>query len=130
MSNSTDVVRSFYDALGRGDVPGVLATLNDELEWTEAEHFPYYGGTWRTPQQIVDNLLIPLARDWDGFSAAAHEFIPSGERVVSLGTYAGTFKTTGRHMNTPYAHVWTVRNGRITRFDQFVDRLKVQEAMA
>jgi ketosteroid isomerase-like protein len=80
--------------------------------------------------QIVDNLLIPLARDWDGFSAAAHEFIASGERVVSLGTYAATFKTTGRHMNTPYAHVWTVRNGRITRFDQFVDTLKVQEAMA
>ena len=47
------------------------------------------------PQQIVDNLLIPLARDWDGFSAAAHEFIASGKRVVSLGTYAGTFKTTG-----------------------------------
>ena len=42
--------------------------LSPKLSWTEAEGFPYYSGTWRTPQEVVDKLLIPLARDWDDFA--------------------------------------------------------------
>src|ERR1700724_1511878 len=96
MSTPAVVVRRFYDALGRGDVAAVLSLLDAEVEWTEAERFPYYGGTWRGPQAVVENLLVPLSNDWDGFSAKAHEFITEGDRVVSLGTYSGTFKKTGR----------------------------------
>ena len=41
--------RRFYDALDRGDVPTVLSLLDPQVEWTEAERFPYYGGTWAGP---------------------------------------------------------------------------------
>lgn len=129
MTTPIDTVRGFYDALGRGDVPGVLALLHSELEWTEAERFPYYGGTWRSPREILDKLFVPLARDWDGFSAKAHDFIAQGERVVSLGVYAGTFKRTGRSMTAPFAHVWTVRDGRIAKFDMHTDTAKVLDAL-
>jgi ketosteroid isomerase-like protein len=129
MTTSIDTVRGFYDALGRVDVPGVLALLQSELEWTEAERFPYYSGTWRTPQEILDKVFIPLARDWDGFSAKAHDFIAEGDRVVSLGTYSGIFKSTGRSMTSAFAHVWTVRDGRIAKFDMYTDTAKVLEAL-
>lgn len=36
MNTPTDIVRGFYDALGRGDVAGVLGRLHDKLEWTES----------------------------------------------------------------------------------------------
>ena len=130
MNTPTDIVRGFYDALGRGDVPGVLALLRDDLEWTEAERFPYYSGTWRSPQEVLDKLLVPLARDWDGFSATAHDFVAEGDRVVSLGVYSGTSKATGKSMTAPFAHVWTVRDGRIARFDMHTDTAKVLEALA
>ena len=129
MNTSIDTVRGFYDALGRGDVPGVLALLQSKLEWTEAERFPYYSGTWRSPEEILDKLLIPLARDWNGFSAKAHDFIAEGDRVVSLGVYSGTFKSTGRSMTAPFAHVWTVRDGRIAKFEMHTDTAKVLEAL-
>jgi ketosteroid isomerase-like protein len=129
MNNPADIVRSFYDALGRGDVPGVLARFHDQLEWTEAAGFPYYSGTWRSPQEVLDKLLIPLARDWDRFSARAHHFIAQGDRVVTLGEYSGTFKATGKSMTAPFAHVWTVRDGRLARFDMYTDTAKVLEAL-
>ena len=129
MTTSIDTVRGFYDALGRGDVPGVLAVLQSELEWTEAERFPYYGGTWRSPQEVLDKLLVPLARDWAGFSAKAHDFIAEGDRVVSLGVYSGTFKSTGRSMTAPFAHVWTVRDSRIAKFEMHTDTAKVLEVL-
>ena len=129
MNAPIDTVRGFYDALERGDVAGVLALLHDDLEWTEAERFPYYSGTWRSPQEIFNKLLVPLARDWDGFSARAHDFIAEGNRVVALGSYSGTFKGTARSMTAAFAHVWTVRDGRIAKFDMHTDTAKVLEAL-
>ena len=129
MTTSIDTVRGFYDALGRGDVPGVMALLQSELEWTEAERFPYYSGTWRSPQEILDKLLVPIARDWDGFSAEAHDYIAEGDRVVSLGVYSGSYKSTGRSMTAPFAHVWTVHDGRIAKFEMHTDTAKVLEAL-
>jgi uncharacterized protein len=130
MKTPTDTVREFYEALGRGDVPGVLALLADDLEWTEAERFPYYSGTWRSPEEVLNKLFVPLMRDWEGFSAKAHDFIAQGNRVVSLGVYAGTSKATGKSMTAPFAHVWTVRGGRIAKFDMYTDTAKVLEALA
>jgi uncharacterized protein len=86
MTTPIDTVRRFYAALGRGDVAAVLSVLDPQVVWTEAERFPYYRGTWHGPQAVLDNLLAPLSRDWDGFSAEVHEFIADGDRVVSLGT--------------------------------------------
>ena len=98
-------------------------------EVTEAERFPYYGGTWRGPQAVLENLLVPLSRDWDGFSARAHEFIAAGDRVVSLGTYSGTFKKTGRSVSAAFAHVWRVRGDKLASFDMHTDTAKVLEAV-
>ena len=129
MNTPTDTVRGFYNALGRGDVPGVLALLSDDLEWTEAERFPYYSGTWRSPQEVLNKLFVPLMRDWDGFSAKAYEVIADGNRLVSLGVYSGTSKATGKSMTAPFAHAWTVRDGRIAKFDMYTDTAKVLEAI-
>ncbi len=128
MSTPIDIVRAFYASLGRGDVPGLLALMAPEIEWTEAERFPYHAGTWRTPQAVVDGLLVPIGRDWSAFSATPTEYVSDGERVVALGHYAGTYRTTGRSFTAAFAHLWTVRQGRIIRFVQYTDTTKVLEA--
>jgi uncharacterized protein len=93
------------------------------------EGFPYYSGTWRSPQDVVNKLLVPLARDWDGFSAVADDFIAEGDRVVSLGAYAGINKTTGKAMRAPFAHVWGVSEGKLARFNMYTDTLLIRGAM-
>jgi ketosteroid isomerase-like protein len=129
MSSSVDTVHLFYDALGRGDVSAVLALMDPQIEWTEAERFPYFSGTWRGPDTVLSNLLVPLSRDWESFSARAEDFISDGERVVSLGTYSGTYRKTGRSFSASFAHVWTVRGGKLTRFQMYTDTAKVLEAL-
>ena len=123
------VVRRFYEALGRGDAPTAVSLLGPVLDWTEAERFPYYGGTWRTPEAVVQGLLAPLQRDWEEFSARPESFLVEGERVVALGAYGGRYRRTGRSMAAPFAHVWTVCGGRIVGFVQYTDTAKVLEAL-
>jgi len=53
MSN-TDTVRTTYDALARGDVPAVLGFLDPNIDWTEADGFPY-AGTYHGPDAVLQN---------------------------------------------------------------------------
>ncbi len=111
MNSPIDVVKRFCDALGRGDVPSLMALLASDIAWTGAERFPYYAGTGRTPQQVVDHLLVPLARDWDGYSAKPESYVAEGERVVTFGAYAGTYKATGKAMRCACVPIGNARNG-------------------
>ncbi|QCI78777.1 DUF4440 domain-containing protein [Hankyongella ginsenosidimutans] len=99
------------------------------LEWTEAEGFPYYSGTWRTPEDVLEKLIKPLMADWDNFSAVAGDFIAEGDRVVGLGVYSGTSKATGKAMRAPFAHVWRVADGKLKRFNMYTDTLLVDRAL-
>lgn len=129
MTSNLRLVQRFYEALALGQAD-VLATLfAAEIEWTEAERFPYYGGTWRTFDAVVAGLLEPIGREWIGFSAQPEQFVSEDERVVSFGTYRGTARATGRALSAPFAHLWTVRDGRITGFRQYTDTAKVLETV-
>ena len=129
MTDALNTVRQFYASLARGDVPAVLGLLDPKIEWTEAERFPYYGGTWHSPNEIVKGLFEPLGRDWSSFAVNAEQFVSEGDQVVSLGRYVGTYKATGRSVTAAFAHHWTVRGGKITRFVQHTDTAKVLEAV-
>ena len=93
MSN-LKLVQSVYDAFGKGDIPTVLGSLSPEVQWTEAEGFPY-GGTYVGPDAVLEGVFMRLGTEWEGFSAVPEEFIDGGETVVALGKYGGTYKAVG-----------------------------------
>ncbi len=129
MTTIRDAVYGFYDALGRGDLDAVLALFAPDIEWTEAECFPYYGGTWRGPEAIVKNLFEPLNRDWVTFSAQPKHHVIENDQAVVFGDYVGTHRRTGQSLVAPFAHYWTVRRGKIVRFVQYTDTAKVLQAV-
>lgn len=88
-STALAIVQRFYAALARGDVAGVIALLAPDIEWTEAEGFPYYSGTWRSPQAVLDNLFARIGQDWDAFSAITHSYLTENDQVVAFGDYGG-----------------------------------------
>lgn len=128
MSANTEIIRGLYAAFATGDVPGVLGALDPNVQWTEAEGFPY-GGTYVGPEAVLTNVFAKLGSEWDGFSAVPHAFVSEGDTVVALGNYGGAYKATGRRFSAPFAHVWTLRDDRIVRFHQYTDTALVQAAL-
>ena len=122
-------VRSLYEAFGRGDVDTVLAGFDENIEWNEAEGMPY-GGQYHGPQAVAENVFGPITSDFDGFSVSPEEILADGDRVVVLLTYRGTANETGKELEMPAAHVWTVSNGKITFFRQLADATIVNKALA
>ncbi len=128
MSNNSEIVRGLYVAFDRGDVPAVLQALAPDVSWTEAEGFPY-AGTYRGPDDVLKNVFMKLGTEWERFSAAPEEFVAEGDKVVALGLYSGAYKATGKKFSTPFAHVWTLREGKVVKFRQHTDTAVVQRAL-
>ncbi len=127
--NNGEIIRALYEAFGNGDVPGVLAAMDPMINWTEAEGF-LYGGTYIGPDAILENVFAKFGTEWEGFSAVPGQFVEDGNTVVAIGTYSGKYLTTGNSMSVPFAHVWTLRDGKITRFVQFTDTLVMVRDLA
>jgi uncharacterized protein len=128
MADNLSIIRGVYDSFAHGDVPAVLGAFASEIHWTEAEGFPY-GGIYTGPGEILENVFMRLGTEWDGFAAVPHDFVVQGDRVVALGRYSGRYKATGKAFSAPFAHVWTLRNGKAVTFQQYTDTALVQAAL-
>jgi hypothetical protein len=118
---AVDLVRRSYECFARGDMDGVLADMHPDIEWQQAQGLPH-GGTYHGLDEVRRNIFDPLdAEWWDEFSAEPHEFLEAGGEIVVLGRYRGSAKGTGRPLDVPFVHVWTVRDGQAVRFRQFLD---------
>ncbi|GHD21204.1 nuclear transport factor 2 family protein [Tianweitania populi] len=127
MSN-IETIKRLYAGFASADLPVVLADMSPEIEWTEAEGYPY-AGTFHGPQAVVDGVFVKLATEWNDYRATPDRYVSEGDEVVALGHYSGVFKATMKSFRSPFAHTWTIRNGKILRFVQYVDTVLVQRAI-
>lgn len=130
MSN-VEIVKALYEAFARGDVPSVLAAMDPKIEWYEAEGNPYMPGgkPWVGPDAILNNLFMRIATDWDRFAVHPAAYHDAGDIVVVEARYSGTYKATGKRLNPQVCHVWTVRHGKLAKFQQYVDTAHLQDVM-
>ncbi len=128
---NVDTVRGLHEAFAKGDVPFVLGLFDPEIEWNEAENFiyadrnPYVG-----PEAVLNGVFLRLATEWEGFSVTPNEFLDAGDKTVVLGTYSGTYKATGKPVRAQFAHVWTLRDGKVISFQQYTDTAQFARAVS
>jgi len=116
------VIQSLYQAFAKGDVPAVLGSMAPDMEWREADGFVYADGNpYVGPNAILNGVFMRLATEWDGFAANPEIFHDAGETVIVTGRYTGAFKATGKKINAQFAHVWTLRDAKAARFQQYTD---------
>lgn len=81
------------------------------------------------PDAVLENVFARLGSEWDGYAAVPEEIIASGETVVGLGEYSGTYKATGKSFRAPFVHVFKFGDGRVVSFRQHTDTAVVQRAL-
>jgi ketosteroid isomerase-like protein len=122
MADNVGVIRGLYEAFGRGDVPAVLGTFDPQIEWREADSFIYADGNpYLGPMAVAQGVFQRIVSDSDGFVVSPQNFIAGGDHVVVEGRYRCTMKATGKPVDAQFAHVWTLRGGKVVRFQQYTD---------
>lgn len=126
---SVRVVKEAYGAFQRADIPGLLGTLADDVEWWTPgapEQIPYAGR--RRGRGEVGEFFARLSESEEITHFEPQEFIAQGERVVVLGNYRGRTRRAGRDYDLDWLHVFTVRGGRVASFREYVDTAALAEA--
>ncbi len=113
-----DFVKGVYAAFAAGDVPRVLGAMHQQIQWTETAGFKY-GGVYRSPQAVLENVFAKIAVEFESFSIDVERLIDAGNVVVMQGHYVA--KGKGKSVRAAVAHVFEISDGKIVRFDQYVD---------
>jgi ketosteroid isomerase-like protein len=56
------------------------------------------------------------------------ELFGAGDKVVALGYYVGARKSTGKSFKTQMAHIWTIHEEKVAKFQQYLDTWKMHQA--
>jgi len=124
-----EIVKSTYEGkTSEENGENLKAYLAPDAQWTEAAGFPY-AGTYTGIQEISRNVFHRLATEWIDYKFTPENYITGDNQIAVIGTYTGTYKITMKPFAARVVHVWDLCDGKIVRFEQFVDSKKVVEAM-
>ena len=128
-TQNTKVVQDAYAAFGRGDIPGVIANLADDVVWNGV-----YGARPHVPtsderrgRAAVAEFFGQVAANVNFSKFEPKEFVATGDKVVALGHYTAT-TPTNRTFDSDFAMVFTLRDGKVTHFQEFADSAAINAA--
>ena len=130
MSQSpAETISGLYDAFGRGDIPAILATIAEDVEWRVPENLPH-GGDFNG-RDAVGRFFQGIGESWEDLAVDVEDLVSGGERVLVVARIHGRLRATGEQTGYKSVHVWTVRDGLPVRFAEYVDApLKLPAAHA
>ena len=119
-----EVVQGLYAAFGQGDMPGLFALLDPEVDWSSDVQAP---GAELVPMLHHGVGLGAVERYFGGVAELEfHAFdvvrmLVDGDVVLVEVHLDCTHRTTGKRAQIDEVHHWTVRNGLAVRYRNHAD---------
>ncbi len=129
--SNVEIIQNLYAAFAKGDIPAVLKRFDPEIEWNEAESFPYADGNpYIGPQAVLEGVFARIGAEWEYLNLTDQTYyeVNSGEIIVT-GRYKAKNKMTSKEINVQFVHMWTLNEGLVTKFQQYANTYQAVEAM-
>ena len=124
------VVQDAFAAFGRGDIPTLLDNLSDNVEWfLPGEGMIPQAGAYRGRDGVA-RFFQTLNQTTEFLAFEPREFIAQGDRVIALGWYRGKAKATGRSFEADWVMSFSLRDGKVLKFQEFTDTAAIAPAYA
>ena len=82
----------------------------------------------RKGPEAVKGFFQAIASDHADPKLEIDEYFSSADGVATFGRYKCTLKKTGKHLDSPVAHLFKFRDGKIVRFVDYTDTAAYLEA--
>jgi ketosteroid isomerase-like protein len=128
-ADNTKMIQDCYAAFGRGDVQAILDQVDDNVDWQAwygaGKQVPF--GGHRHGKAAVSEFFKQIGQHMNFSRLETRDFVATGDKVVVLGHYTGK-TSAGKAYDSDFAMVFTVRNGKVTHFQEFSDSAGINAA--
>ena len=104
------------------EVEEALAYADPDIVWNPAEESPTQG------HDAVRASLVRWKSEWDEYEMLPEEFEQTGDRVLVAVSFRARGRASGIEVDARLYDVYTLRDGKIIRMDQFTQRSEALEA--
>lgn len=115
------LVMEGYRLFQSGDITQLLERYHDDAIWIEpeAEHIPFAGR--HNGKAEIARFFEQLNESAQAIRFEPKEFIAEGDKVAVIGEATWLARHTGRSYDSPWVHVFTLREGKVARFESYHD---------
>jgi len=127
---NSSIIDSLYKAFAIGDIPTVLASMDANIVWKEAEGNALADGNpYKGPDTVLNGVFVRLGADHDYFNLTNIQLNEmSNNQVLATLRYNAKLKNNGALIDAQAAHLWTLQDGKVIAFQQYVDTKQLDEA--
>jgi hypothetical protein len=117
------IIQKVYNDFAKGDIKAVGAALDSKIEWNEAENFPFADGNpYIGFEAILKGVFGRIGTEWEYWNLTDLKFYEmANDKILVSGRYQAKFKKNGAVINLQMAHLWDLKDGKVTKFQQFAD---------
>jgi steroid delta-isomerase-like uncharacterized protein len=127
MSTGTDFIRNWFEAFNRGDLEGIVAMCQPDIELSNSE------GSYRGHDGVraAFKPMLELGSEWDsrvnnvivaGDTVVA-EFVVRGRNTGPMVTPQGTIPPTNKLIELPSIGIYELRDGKLAVSRGVFDRM-------
>ena len=108
-----------YQMFLKGDIQGVLDMCADDIEWTSADlpSVPF-AGAFHGRAGVMD-FFQKLGTSVEFLNYQPQSFIADEDKVAVSGVSTVRVRATGATYDDIWVHIFTMKNGKTVRFEQF-----------
>jgi uncharacterized protein len=122
------IVQQVYAAFAKRDIAAILAMLSPDVEWGEPSNpFNPAAGTRHGHAGFLEWLRIGREAE-DILALEPKKFLMDPDSVAVVGYTKCLAKPTNRTYETDFVHLFTIREDKIVRFQEFFDTYIAGEA--
>jgi ketosteroid isomerase-like protein len=119
MGTNADVVNEAYAAFAKGDVPGLLDLVGEDVDWVSPTTLPH-GGHFSGKDGVLA-FFQGIGAIWESLVVEAEGVGEAEDDLVLAVVHASGELRSGGSGAYGAAHAFTVSNGKIARFREYVD---------
>ena len=122
-----EALRAAFDQFAQGDFRSATRLYAPDVEWIEHRGVPG-GGEFGGFEQVKQGFRGWLS-SWERYRLELIELLQSGDRFFAAVQGSGRGVMSGAYAEDLFFQVWTFREGRIVRIENFADRDEALQAL-
>jgi ketosteroid isomerase-like protein len=114
---NVEAIRGVYERWAEGDFAPDLDLFDPEMEFALSPEFPDTG-TYRG-FEAISAYMRQFLEPWERLTIVADELSDAGDAVNAAVLQRGVGAGSGAPVEVRYVQIWTFRDGRVIRLENF-----------